>query len=56
MSHDFVAAAAEQRRLARLRLAMVALGYSLWRSVRTQTPTPSSVPADGPHGTPAGVK
>jgi hypothetical protein len=28
-------------------IAMVALGYSLWRTGRTQTPTPSSVPADG---------
>ena len=28
-------------------IAMVALGYSLWRTVRTDT-TPSSAPADGP--------
>jgi hypothetical protein len=37
-------------------VALVALGYSLWRSARTQTATDSSVPVDEPHVTPASVK
>jgi hypothetical protein len=28
--------------------ALVALGFSLWRTARTQTPAPASVPADNP--------
>ena len=36
--------------------ALVALGYSLWRTARTQTPTHSYVPVDDPHVTPAGVE
>jgi hypothetical protein len=34
-------------------VAMIGLGYSLWRVARTQTPTPSSVRADGPRVTSA---
>ena len=37
-------------------IAMVALGYSLWRTARTDATT-SSAPADGPRvGTTAGVE
>ena len=36
--------------------ALVALGYSLWRTARTQTPAHSYVPVDDPHVTPAGVE